>query len=95
MIKKWNNCPSCYSCPDLKSCELSLKDSGIEPREDDKENMVFATFDKRTHVVVKREDLQELYEIGYTAPYNPTREKFLARIKEEYGIEKIIEDIKK
>ena len=27
-----------------------------KPREEDKENMVFATFDKRTHVVVKREE---------------------------------------
>ena len=42
--------------------DTCIDQSHHEPREDDKENVTFATFDKRTHFLVKREDLVKWFK---------------------------------
>ncbi len=67
--------------PKDSPCKPCIDQSHHEPREDDKENVMFATFDKRTHVVVKREDLKR-WKKEFEIIGHPEWEY----IEEEYGI---------
>ncbi len=77
-------CTTCgHNTENLESCDtcntLYINWIPIKPREDDKENMVFATFDKRTYVVVKRENLQN----------------WVDELKNKYSKSHVIEEIEK
>ena len=72
--KKWNNCPSCYRCPDLKACEpragehFILRDDGTPNNPilralffgGDEEYIIDWKFryKRKYYEIVKREDLQ-------------------------------------
>ncbi len=73
--------PVASTLSDEKVKGILISDSKLP--EDDKENVMFATFDKRTHVVAKREDLQRWKNI-MRVERRIKEEKY---IKEEYGIE--------
>ncbi len=64
-----------------------------EPREEDKENMVFATFDKRTHFLGKLEDLKKIKDLS--RKINDSAYPNSSPMKWARKISKIIEDIKK
>ena len=89
---------------ELEQREASIifpKESGehkrIEPRENEKENMMFATFDKRTHILVKREALMKMIaELRYTF-YGYDKEEWFTSIEKQIGYDyrEDLEKIKK